>query len=83
MERIIVEIYVAGTDDSYDFDVPAQSRVRELTMELIAILERNDQNAAYDHQCPILCDMDRGNRIDPDSILSDAGIRDGSRLMLL
>jgi len=83
MERIIVEVIVPGTGTSVDFDVPAQSRVRELTQDLIEILTLSEQNVLFDPVAPTLCDADRRCVLDRNAVLADSGIRDGSRLMVL
>jgi len=82
-DRIIVEVVVPGTDSSFDFQLPVQISVQQAASQIATILETLEHNVAFDRSCLVLCDMDRGLRLNSGTLIANARVRDGSRLMLL
>ena len=83
MESIIVEVYIPATSASYDFRLPSIGRVGDITDEVIRILETTQQDLEFDREQPILCDREREMILDPRLTVAEAGLRDGSRLILM
>ena len=83
MDRIIVEVWVPAIDNSFDFEVPAQMTVEEFLQAAIPILEASTQNVRFDDKVPLLCDQEANRILEGHQYLSDAGIRDAHRLMIL
>ena len=83
MDRIVVEIYIPSVNRSFDFDLPAQSTAGEVTAELVNILQTTQKYITFDAENTLLCDLERGCVVPKDACLSDEGIRDSHRLMLL
>lgn len=83
METIIVEIYVPATSVSFDFRLPSTGRVEDIIAEVIRILETTQQNLDFDREMPLLCDQERELVLDPRLTVAEAGLRDGSRLILM
>ena len=83
MDRIVVEIYVPAANRSFDFDLPAQSKAKDVAAELIKIMQITQKHIAFDTEHAMLCDLEHGRTVPPEAYLSDAGIRDSYRLMLL
>jgi len=83
MDRIVVEVYIPAINRSFDFNVPAQCKAGEVTAELIRIMQTTQRHIGFDTENAMLCDRERGRAIPPDAFLSDAGIQDSCRLMLL
>ena len=83
MDRILVEIFIPAINRSFDFDLPAQARTGEVAAEVVRILQTTRKHIAFDPASAVLCDLERNRVIPPEAFLSDAGIRDSHRLMLL
>jgi len=83
MDRILVEVMIPAVNRSYDFDLPAQARASEVTAELVRIVQATRKHVAFDKENTMLCDLEKGRVVPPEAYLSDAGIRDSHRLMLL
>ena len=83
METVIVEIIVPATNRIYDFALPAKGRVQESIESIIDTLEYTENNITFDRECPMLCDVERKTVMQAGMTILEAGIHDGSRLMLL
>ena len=83
MDRIVVEVFVPAINRSFDFDLPAQAKAAEVTAELIRIVQTTQKHIAFDPANAMLCDLEKGSVVPQDVFLSDEGIRDSHRLMLL
>ena len=83
MQSIIVEVYVPATSASFDFRLPATARVGETIEEMIRILEATQQNLLFNKAQPILFDRERGAVLKNWETVGAAGLRDGSKLLLI
>lgn len=83
METIIAEIFIPATNKTFDFALPAQGRIADVAGRIIESLESVERNIAFDATCPLICDLDHGAVLQPGMTVVQAGIRDGTRLMLL
>lgn len=83
METIIVEIYLPGVSQSYDFVMPAHVPVGSILDRLIDLLKGYTNIAQIDAEHPCLCDMMSKRPIPLHKTLSQCGVRDSWRLMLL
>ena len=82
METVIVEIFLPAISRACDFIMPAHIPVGNLLGDLIETI-RTATGAELDREYPCLCDMEQKRPIPYDKTLSQCGIRDSSRLMLL
>ena len=83
MQSIIVEVYLPATAESHDFRLPSEARIGDLTREMARILEATQFNLSVDPVHPLLCERDAGRILMPWQTVAEAGLRDGSRLLLL
>ena len=83
METMIAEIIVPAVSKSFDFQLPAAGVVRDITAEIIRILEQTERCAVFDRDYPMLCHVDDGRILNPADTLAAAGVFDGVRLMLI
>ena len=83
MQSIIVEIYVPATSVSFDFRLPSTGRIGDIVGEVIRILETTQQNLLFDKAQPMLCDQERGLLLKNHETVAEAGLQDGSKLMLV
>ena len=82
METVIVEIYLPSVNVSHDFVLPAHVPVGTFLPYLIETI-RASTNIPIDNEVPVLCDMDTRKPLKPEFSLSQSGIRDSGRLMLV
>lgn len=83
MQTIIVEVYLPATSESFDFRLPAQGRIGDICREMARILESTQQNLSVDTAYPLLCERDAGKVLPHWQTVAEAGLQDGSRLLLL
>ena len=83
MEMVIVEINVPSISTSFDFKIPTGFKVSEVIDEIVRILEVTQNNINFDTDIRLLCDMNNGKIMNPDKLMADLGIKDGSKLMLV
>ena len=81
---ILVDIYVPVIDETFDFQLDENIFAGSIIDEVVAILGKKMKNdLAADASGFELYGMEREEKINRESTLFAAGIRDGSRLMLL
>ena len=83
MDTIIVEIALPAVDQSYDFKLPVHIPVGAILPYLVNVIKSCTNNVLVDHENPYLCDLLTHRPIPLHQTLSQAGIRDGWKLMLL
>lgn len=83
MQLIIVEVYVPATSASFDFRLPSTGRVGDIMTEIIRILEATQQNLQFDMEDLLLCDREGERMLNRNDTVAEAGLRDGSRLILV
>lgn len=81
---ILVDIYVPVINETFDFQLDENIFVDSIIDEVVAILGKKMKNdAVADASGFELYGMEREEKINRESTLFAAGIKDGSRLMLL
>jgi len=83
MDNILVEIFLPAANASYDVYIPLSckmSEVLELTAKTLSDLSDNKYKAASD---AVFCDRKSGAILDINIYVSEAGLQNGSRLMLI
>ncbi len=83
MESVIVEVYIPATSASYDFRLPSSGRIGDVIREVIRVLEATQQNLTFDREHAVLCDRDREAVLAAQDTVAEAGLHDGSKLILL
>ena len=83
MGTIIVEIVLPAVDQSYDFKLPVHIPVGSILPDLVDVIKTCIDNVLVDNEHPCLCDMMTRRPVPLDQTLSQAGIRDSGKLMLL
>lgn len=83
MERILVEVEIPAMSARYDFDLPAQCLVREVKAGMVSLLGSVSGAAYFDPALVALYDRGTGRQLGENTPLSDAGVTDGSSLMLV
>ncbi len=83
MEMVIVEISVPAVNEKFDFKLPASGKIKDVTAELVRMLEITRGNIQFDPDMLLLCDLDKGRVLNPNLTVAELRITDGSMLQLL
>ena len=79
---ILTDIYVAALDQSFDFHLNEDTPVSTVVDEIVGILAKELMEESGTGQYS-LCSYDHEQILPADMTLSDCGIRNGSRLLLV
>ncbi len=83
MEKILVEVFLPASGQTYDVYIPLGSKMSEVVY-IISHLMSDLSKGTY--QCcedAILCDSDTGMIFNINLSIYELGLRNGSRLMLI
>ena len=83
MEMIIVEISIPAINEKFDFKLPSTGRIKDITTELVRMLELTKGNLKFDSEMVLLCDLDNGRVLNPNLTVAEHHIKDGAYLQLL
>ncbi len=83
MEMVIVEISVPAINEKFDFKLPSTGKIKDVTAELVRMLELSKGNLQFDPEMVLLCDLDNGRVLNPGLTVAEQQIKDGSYLQLL
>ena len=83
MEMVIVEISVPAINEKFDFKLPSTGKIKDVTAELVRMLELSKGNLQFDPEMVLLCDLDSGRVLNPSLTVAEQQIKDGSYLQLL
>lgn len=81
--KVLVEIYVPATEQTYDVFIPLESRmcdVIKMVANALSDLSEGKYKATND---AILCDAETGIIFNVNIEIAELGIQNGSRLMLI
>lgn len=83
METIILEITISATGETLDFMLPAHVRLSAMMEEIIRKLENLLPSIMIDPEHPMLYNPETSKLVLPSQTLAEAGLQDGSRLVLV
>ena len=83
MEMIIVEISVPAINEKFDFKLPSTGKIKDVTAELVRMLELSKGNLQFDPEMVLLCDLDNGRVLNPSLTVAEQQLKDGAYLQLL
>lgn len=81
---ILVEVYVAAVDESYDFMLDENAEVEQIIEEISEMITKKIESTEKRKDTNfLLCSMERKEILSMESTLYRCKIRDGSRLLLV
>ena len=83
MDTLIVEIRLPAINRSDDYVLPAHIPVAAILPSLAEVVRMNTGADVIDPERPMLCFLHGKRPIPPDKTLSQAGVRDSAKLMLI
>ena len=82
MEKLLVEITSPAANLTYDMLLPRNIRIGAATGLIASVLSRLS-NGMYEYAgAAVLCEKDTGEEFDPNLLVRDAGIRNGTKLLI-
>ncbi len=83
MEKILVEVILPSASTSYDVYIPLSSPVSEVVYLVSNILSELSNGYFKADKNTVLCDADTGYMLNINMTVYDAGLKNGSRLLLI
>lgn len=81
---ILVDIYIPAVDDTYDFLLDEDTEAGKLVLEICEMVSKKIQGGPVKNTAEfMLYHMDKNKVVEKMYTLRMAGVRDGSRLMLI
>ena len=82
MDKVMVEVYVPILENKYNVFIPVNKNIQAVIQLLNkAIYEMT--NGVYSMKSSLLCDKETGNIFDLNKNVKDAGIKNGTKLILI
>lgn len=79
---IMVDIYFPVVDSVYDFKIDEHSKVNALVKEISEMMCKR-YKSAFEKEAYMLCSLDSDEILDGNTSLSEYGLKNGSRLMMV
>jgi len=83
METVIVEVSVPAVNEKFDFKLPSTGKIKDVTDELVRMIQVTRKNVMFDPDMTLLCDLENGKVFNPYLTVAEQHITDGSSLQLL
>ena len=80
--KILLEVYLPETGETFEMRVPGNIKVRQFNERIIDYLKAK-AGAYIPDDDSVICDLISGNPIDPNLYIDNAGLENGSRVMVL
>ncbi|ALC89391.1 methyltransferase [Bacillus sp. FJAT-18017] len=83
MNKVLVEIFLPATGQSFDVFVPLDSRMSEVLQMVSTLLSELSDGKFKASRDAVLCDAASGIIFNINMFVSELGIKNGSKLMLI
>lgn len=83
MEMVIVEVSVPAVNEKFDFKLPSTGKIKDVTAELVRMIQIIKGNVMFDPEMTLLCDLEKGKVFNPNLTVAEQQITDGATLQLL
>ncbi len=83
MEMVIVEVSIPAVNEKYDFKLPSTLKIKDVTAELVRMIQATKGNVMFDPEMTLLCDLESGKVYNPNLTVAEQQITDGTTLQLL
>jgi hypothetical protein len=83
MNKVLVEIFLPAANESFDVYIPVESKLSEVLQLVSSLLSDLSEGKYKATQDAVLCDAKTGMIFNINMAVSELGIQNGSRLMLI
>lgn len=80
--KILLEVCLPAAERSFDVRIPRQLKVAHVTAMLVEFLRKQDEEYIPTKES-VLCDMESGRVFDSNAFMDNAGLHNGSKVMLV
>ncbi|WP_186580063.1 methyltransferase [Aquibacillus kalidii] len=83
MDKVLVEIYVPASSQTFDVFVPIESKIHEVVHLVSNTMTELSQGYYRSTKDTVLCERDTGIILDINATAEEIGLINGSKLMLV
>ena len=83
MKKIMIDIYLPAALKNYDVMVPADMRISQVSDLVAKALSQISEYLYSSENAPVLCDRRTGEILNINMTVWEAGLRNGTQLMLI
>ncbi|WP_216830391.1 ubiquitin family protein [Alkalihalobacterium elongatum] len=83
MDKVLVEVYIPASDDTYDVFIPLKSKLYEVSFLLANTVAELSQGYFVASENMPICDRQTGEVLDINKTVEELQLKNGSKLMLL
>lgn len=83
MSKVLVEVLLPAANMKFDVYIPQESKMSEVKQLVTSVMTDLADGKFKGHEDSVLCDADSGLIFNVNMIVSELGIENGSRLMLI
>ncbi|OCA87677.1 methyltransferase [Bacillus sp. FJAT-27225] len=83
MNKVLVEVFLPAANQSYDVFIPLDSRMSEVLQMVSTLLSELSDGKFKATRDAVLCDAASGIIFNINMYVSELGIKNGSKLMLI
>ncbi len=80
--KILLELCLPMAERCFEVRIPRQLKVAQATAMLVEFLKKQDEEYIPTEES-MLCDMESGRALDANTFIDQAGLQNGSRVMLV
>jgi len=80
--KILLELCLPMAEKWFEVRIPRQLKVAQATAMLVEFLKKQDEEYIPTEES-MLCDMESGRALDANAFIDEAGLQNGSRVMLV
>ena len=83
MNKVLVEVVVPAADSKFDVYIPLESRMSEVKSLIVGIVNDLTEGKYIGDENSVLCDFETGIIFNVNMVVSELGMINGSKLMLI
>ncbi|MDR4889952.1 methyltransferase [Bacillus sp. HNG] len=83
MDKVLVEVFIPASGESYDVFIPAQSKLYEVTFLLANTMTELSGGYFVATDTTVVCDRETGTIFDINQTVEELGFLNGKKLMLV
>ena len=83
MNKILIEVSVPFIEKKYDVFVPVNKKVRRVIIQLCEAINELTNGSYIIKNNAILCDKVTGGMYNPDVLIKESGLKNGTKVLLI
>jgi len=83
MNKILIEVYVPTIEKKYDILLPINKKIKSVIILLSKAVKELNDGAYIIKTNSLLCDKAKGMIYNPEAIVKESGLKNGSEVLLI